>query len=153
MLAAAGNTLVLSFSIGKSMEGQTDLLSACSQEFPLQKYLVKDAKSNVVRICLSFLPDQIGLYDNPMRLLMERIRMAGFRFLLIDSGSQRGDTLHLKFVPLVENILLVTAYNITSKPALARMVEVIRRHKGNLTGCIFNRREDVIPEILYQRLF
>jgi uncharacterized protein involved in exopolysaccharide biosynthesis len=153
MLAPAGKTLVLSFTLGKPIQGQADLLYACTQEFPLHKYLVQDPMSKVSRLCLSLLPEQISLYENPLRTLMESLGSSGFRFLLIDVGSQRGDTLHLKFIPLVQHILIVTAYNITSKPALTRMVEVIRRHKGNLTGCIFNRRENVIPEFLYQRLF
>lgn len=153
MLAPSGNTLVLSFTYGLPMAGQADLLTACSTDFPMQRYLVQDERNRVVRLCLSLQPGQLSLYENPTRTLMESLRRAGVRYLLIDAGSHRGDTLHLKFVPLVEHILLVAAYNITSKPALARMAEVIRRHKGNLTGCVFNRREDVIPEFLYQRLF
>lgn len=129
------------------------MLSACSFEFPIQKYLLQDEKNKVVRLCLSILPGQVDLYENPMRKLLEVLGSHGFRYVLIDAGSQRGDMLHLKFIPLVAHIILVAAYNVTSKPALARMVEVIRRHKGRLTGCIFNRREDVIPDFLYQRLF
>ncbi|HKP94544.1 MAG TPA: hypothetical protein VJ385_02185 [Fibrobacteria bacterium] len=152
MLAPSGNTLVLSFTYGDPTAGQADLLSACSSDFPMQRYLVQDEKNRVVRLCLSLLPGQLSLYENPTRVLMESLHRAGIRYLLIDAGSHRGDTLHLKFVPMVEHILLVAAYNVTSKPALGRMAEVIRRHKGNLTGCVFNRREDVIPEFLYQRL-
>lgn len=153
LLASKGQTLLLSFIHGEPGPEQTDMIAATSPGFPLFRYLVKDGHNGLVRLSLAVKPDQISLYDGSMNVLWETLRVAGARYLIIDAGSDRGDTLYLKFVAMVEHVVVVTAYDVTSKPALNRMVDTIRRHQGRIAGCVFNRRRDVIPEFLYQRLF
>ena len=153
LLASKGQTLLLSFIHGEPGPEQTDMIAATSPGFPLFRYLVKDGQNGLVRLSLAVKPDQISLYDGSMNVLWETLRVAGARYLIIDAGSDRGDTLYLKFVAMVEHVVVVTAYDVTSKPALNRMVDTIRRHQGRIAGCVFNRRRDVIPEFLYQRLF
>lgn len=153
LLATQGATVVLSLTHGEPEGRQVDLVTACSPGFPTEPHLVRDEKSGVRRLSLAVLPGQLGVHDNPMQSLLESLRRTGVRYLLVDPGSRRGDTLYLKFVPLATHVFLVAAYNLTSKAALSRMAEVVRRNGGNLSGCLFNRREDVIPEFLYRRLF
>lgn len=154
LLASKGQTLLLSFAHGEPGPQQTDMIAATSPGFPLSRYLVKDDRQNgLVRLSLAVKPGQISLYDGTLGILWETLRVAGARYLIIDAGSDRGDTFYLKFVSMVEHVVLVTAYDVTSKLALVRMVDIIRRHQGRLAGCVFNRRRDVIPDFIYQRLF
>ncbi len=152
LISPNGQTVVLTFTYGDPLPKQADLSSACSSNFPLNQYMEKD-EVGVLHLCLAVSPKQLSLYDNPMRKLLAALHQNGAQYILIDASSQRGDSLYLKFVPVVEKVILVAAYNITSKPALSRMSDLIKRHQGNLIGCLFNRRQDVIPEFLYQRLF
>lgn len=168
LLAMKGPSLLLSFVPGEPVPAQlapgqvgvkaadpeqADLVSASTPGFALARYLVKDGQSSLVRLNLCVKPGQISLYDDSIGVLWESLRAMGARYLIIDAGSDRGDTLYLKFLSMVEHVLVVTAYDVTSKPALVRMVEIIRRHQGKIAGCVFNRRRDVIPNFLYQRLF
>jgi G-rich domain on putative tyrosine kinase len=153
LLVSNGVTVMLSISKEERLPHSVDWMTACSPDFPPETYMVQDERSGFYRLSVAGVPNQLSAQDNPIEMLLESLRRKGVRNMVVDPGSERGDTQYLKFVPWVTHILLIAAYNRTSKPALARMANVTRRHGGNLVGCLYNRRENVIPEFLYQRLF
>lgn len=83
-----------------------------------------------------------------IRVLKER-----YKYVLLDLPSPRLGMFYLKFVPYVDQIFLVAAYNITGAHPFIRMQDVIKQHQGKIAGCIFNRRKDVIPAFIYNRFF
>ena len=153
MLASGGATAILSFSRNGAHPDQPVLSLNTAPELPVADYLVFDEGYGVYRMALAVTPDRVSAHGNPAPAVIDALRTAGFKHLLIDAASPRGDTLYLQFVSVVEHVILVTAYEITSKPALTRMADLVRRQGGHLTGCLFNRRQDVIPEFLYSRFF
>jgi len=73
--------------------------------------------------------------------------------IVLDVPSRDGDALYTKFVPHVDDVLVVAAYDRTGRHPLARMTDVILRHGGKIAGCVLSRRRDAIPQFLYKRLF
>jgi Mrp family chromosome partitioning ATPase len=73
--------------------------------------------------------------------------------VVVDVPGAQGDPLFLKFLPCVEAVVLVAAYDRTGRQPLARMAELVRRHGGRIAGCVLNRRRNPIPAVLYRRLF
>jgi len=84
--------------------------------------------------------------------LIERARTRGAH-VIVDVPGREGDPLFLKFLPNVDAVVLVTAYDRTGVHPLARMADLIRRHGGRVAGCVFNRRRNPIPGWIYRRLF
>jgi len=85
-------------------------------------------------------------------LLIERARTKGAH-VIVDVPGREGDPLFLKFLPNVDAVVLVAAYDRTGLQPLARMADLIRRHGGRIAGCVFNRRLNPIPDWIYRRLF
>jgi uncharacterized protein involved in exopolysaccharide biosynthesis len=90
--------------------------------------------------------------DENVESLVETARTK-YKHVVLDVQGQQGDALYLKFLPRVDAVILVAAYDRTGKHPLARMTEVIQRQGGRIAGCVFNRRRDPIPQFLYRRLF
>jgi len=84
--------------------------------------------------------------------LIERARTRGAH-VIVDVPGGEGDPLFLKFLPNVDAVVLVAAYDRTGRHPLARMADLIRRHGGRIAGCVFNRRRNPIPDWIYRRLF
>ena len=149
MLATAGPTAILDFGEdGAAGPGDDAAGSLAAGEG-----LVRDERYGVYRLSLPPASQRLSAGKPQPPAWLESLRKAGIRNLLIDAGAPQADARYLQFVHLVDHVILVTAYNFTSKPALARLAEVIRRQGGRLNGCLYNRREDVIPDFLYRRIF
>jgi hypothetical protein len=149
MLALAGPTAVLDFGA----DGAASPASAAPGGLPAEDGLVRDARYGVYRVSLPPASQRLSAGAPQPPALLESLRKAGIRNLIIDAGAPQADARYLQFAHLVDHVILVTAYDLTSKPALSRLADVIRRQGGRLDGCLFNRREDVIPGFLYRRLF
>jgi len=85
-------------------------------------------------------------------LLIERARTKGTH-VIVDVPGREGDPLFLRFLPNVDAVVLVAAYDRTGLQPLARMADLIRRHGGRVAGCVFNRRLNPIPDWIHRRLF
>lgn len=150
MLATSGSTAIVSFDpMGTSAEPGQGKGAAIRAE----DALVRDERYGVYRLALPSGSGRLDGGDFSPQEVVKSLRDAGIRNLVIDAGSPRMDARYLQFAHLVNHVILVAAYDLTSKPALSRMADVIRRQGGHLSGCLFNRRADVIPEFLYQRMF
>ncbi|MEO7426976.1 MAG: hypothetical protein ABI036_17440 [Fibrobacteria bacterium] len=145
MLATAGSTAILSMDPQGIATG-SDVGMALEPR--LSGAMVRDERYGVYRMNYPAGPERLTAQG-----VVDSMREAGIRHLLIDAGAPRTDARYLQFAHLVDHVILVTACDLTSKPALARMAEVIRRQGGQLAGCLFNRRADVIPDFIYQRFF
>lgn len=150
MLAATGSTAIISLDARNGIEGQA---GGSEPEPRTYETLALDPQYGVYRMNLPAGPELLASAGFSAQGVLDSFSQAGIRHLLIDAGAPRTDARYLQFVHLVEHVILVAAYDLTSKPALARMADVIRRQGGNLAGCLFNRREDVIPDFLYRRFF
>jgi hypothetical protein len=150
MLATVGSTAILSLD---PAEGSIRPGRELTMEARMDEALVLDERYGVYRMTLPAGPERITEGGYTSQGVVDSLREAGIRHLIIDAGAPRMDARYLQFAHLVDHVIMVTGFDLTSKPALSRMAEVIRRHGGRLAGCLFNRRADVIPEFIYKRFF
>lgn len=95
----------------------------------------------------------VVLWENRVHELIANVRQTDYRYMFLGVSTHRANTFYLKFVPFVDDVVIVVGYDITSKHSLLRMLELTRRYKGNVAGCILNRRRNVIPDFIYNLLF
>jgi len=76
---------------------------------------------------------------NDVDALIERARTGGTQ-VVVDVPGGEGDPLFLKFLPSVDAVVLVAAYDRTGKHPLLRMADLIRRHGGRIAGHVDPRR-------------
>lgn len=118
----------------------------------IAEFIIRKKDEGFDRLNIDVLHDDLDMLENKTKDLLEKLKEK-YRYVLVDVPVQRTGMFYLKFVPYVDDILIVAAYNITCKHPLLRMTEIIERNKGKITGCIFNRRQNVIPDFIYNRLF
>jgi uncharacterized protein involved in exopolysaccharide biosynthesis len=149
MLATQGSTGIVSFD-PQSADPASEVTGL---ERRRENALVRDDRYGIYRFTLPSGSESLvaGAFSAPK--VIESIRSAGIRHLLIDGGVPRADARYLQFVHLVDHVIIVASYNLTSKPALSRLADIIRRQGGRLAGCLFNMRDDAIPESIYRRFF
>jgi Mrp family chromosome partitioning ATPase len=83
---------------------------------------------------------------------IRRIKDLGYSRPVLDISANRADPLYLSFAGYANALYVVAAYGKTNRYSLARMMNLLDRMGYKVNGCIFNRRVNVIPEILYQWL-
>ncbi len=150
MLATIGSTAIVSLDPVDITNRNGKSLDVVPRS---KEALVRDEHYGVYRLILPAGSVSLAAGGFNAHGIFESLREAGIQNLLIDAGTPWMDSRYLQFAHLVDHVILVTSYDHTSKQALGRMADIIRRNGTNLAGCLFNRRADVIPEFIYRRFF
>ncbi len=106
-------------------------------------------KSDVLEIALPMtgLPEQKDI-DSIFSILKD----FGYTHIFLDMSMHRADPLYISFAKYASLIFPVVAYNKTKRFALLRLINNLLHNGHSVNGCIFNRRKNEIPELIYQWL-
>lgn len=118
----------------------------------LSDFITRKKDDNFDRMNIHIGHEEIDSIEMKAHKLVEALKNR-YGYVVLDLPSPRSGMSYLKFVPYVDHVFIVVAYNISSRFPLLRMADMIKQHQGRITGCIFNRRRDVIPAFIYNRLF
>ena len=75
-----------------------------------------------------------------------------FEFILLDCPSLKDSGDAALFAPAADGVVVVVEADRTRKEQVRSTLNTIEMAKGNLLGCVLNKRQYPIPEWLYQRL-
>jgi MinD-like ATPase involved in chromosome partitioning or flagellar assembly len=82
---------------------------------------------------------------------LESLRYS-FDFLLLDCPSLKDSGDAALFAQAADGVVLVVEADRTRKEQIRSTLNTLEMAKGNVLGCVLNKRQYPIPEWLYQRL-
>jgi len=106
-------------------------------------------KSDMLEIALpsTGLPEQ-----KDIDAIFSILKDFGYTHIFLDMSMHRADPLYISFAKYASLIFPVVAYNKTKRFALLRLINNLTHHGHGVNGCVFNRRKNEIPELIYQWL-
>lgn len=130
------------------------------KKFIITQDLTQDVIKEKIIISYSGKTDYLGVQISPLQIpgqkAIERfitlLKQSEYTHLFLDISANRADPLYLSFAPYASTIFPVVAYGRTKRFALLRMISQLQQYGHEIKGCVFNRRKNEIPEILYQWL-
>jgi Mrp family chromosome partitioning ATPase len=75
-----------------------------------------------------------------------------FDFILLDCPSLKASGDAALFAEAANAVIVVVEADRTRKEQVSNTIQTIEMAKGNLIGCVLNKRQYPVPEWLYQRI-
>jgi uncharacterized protein involved in exopolysaccharide biosynthesis len=112
-------------------------------------FTLHQIKADVLEVGLpaSMLPEKQDL-----DAFFTALRDFGYSHIFLDMSMHCADPLYLSFAKYASHIFPVVAYNGTKRFALLRLIDTLLHYGYAVSGCVFNRRRNEIPDPVYQWL-
>jgi uncharacterized protein involved in exopolysaccharide biosynthesis len=129
---------------------QEDALSRPAEPASLTRFVRREGSLACLDINVS--PDHIVMRSEQIAGFMNLLKES-YGYVFFDMPAQRNNMFYINFVPVVQQLFAIVAYDNANKFQLRFMMDQIEQHHGKISGYVFNRRRNPIPSFLYRRFF